>query len=64
MSFATQIIISIVLEIIALACSVTLVTHKDADAIMRSCGLCGTIGISIVFVVEIGLAIAYAVNPW
>lgn len=64
MSVLVQIITTFALELLAVWCCVGLLTHKDADGVMRSCGLFGIIGISLVIIVEIGLSIAYAVNPW
>lgn len=64
MSATTQIIIGIVCELVALVCGIVLFKHKDADAVMRFAGLYTIIGVSVAIIIEIGLAISYAVNPW
>lgn len=62
MSILVQTIITFALELLVLLCCVGLLTHKDADGVMRSCGLFGIIGISLVIVAEIGVTIAWAAN--
>ena len=62
MSILVQTVITIVLELFVLLCCVGLLTHKDADGVMRSCGLFGIIGISFALIVEIGVTIAWAAN--
>ena len=63
MSTTTQIVISIVCELVALVCGIGLLKHKDADQIMQFTGLFTIIGVSLVILIEVGLAISWAVNP-
>lgn len=64
MSAVTQGIIIAVGEIMALFYGIVQIKRKDADAVTQFCGLYVIILVSLVVLVEIGLAISYAVNPW
>ena len=64
MSAVTQGIIIAVGEIMALFYGIVQIKRKDADAVTQFCGLYVIIAVSLVVLIEIGLAISYAVNPW
>lgn len=64
MSAVTQGIIIAVAEIMALCYGIVQIKRKDADTVTQFCGLYVIILVSLVVLVEIGLAISYAVNPW
>lgn len=62
MSVVTQGIIIAVLEILVLFYGIYQLKRKDGDGVTQFCGLYLIIAMSMVVLVEIGLAIAWIVN--